>query len=154
MGLLRAAWNEPYWDFKERDMSPVSRTINAGSAPSITDDKLPDGTPTRRFDFSANGQVQVRVKVKPGKTARAKTPPAEDPSSQKDFTLKRLAINLEVPGGADTIEIEVKSPDAAETKLAYYFNDRWNIISQSKTDGFFKARVSNWPDDPSIGLGN
>jgi hypothetical protein len=132
-------------------MSPVQRTINAGNAPQEHDDKI-GAAAAKRFEFSAQGQVQVKVKVKRGKNARVKAVPANDPPSQDDFTLLRLVMNLEVPGGADEIELEVKALEG-ETKLAYYYNNKWNIIPHTKAGGFFKASVKNWPDDPSVGMG-
>jgi hypothetical protein len=132
-------------------MPPVRRLIKSGNAERILDDKIGNAK-AKRFEFLMNDEVEVKVKVKEGKTARAKPLPADDPPSQSDFTLARLVMNLEVPGGADEIEIHVKA-QAGETKLAYFLNNRWKIISQARQGGFFIARIKNWPEDPSIGAG-
>ena len=132
-------------------MSPVQRTIHVGNKPQENDDTI--GTAAaKRFEFSTQGQVQVKVKVKRGKNAKAKAVPADDPPSQNDFTLLRVVMNLEVPGGADEIELEVKALEG-ETKLAYFYNNKWNIISETITGGSFRAKVPNWPDDPLLGSG-
>lgn len=134
-------------------MSPASRTnIQAGAAQKSSIDTKGRAN----FEFHAQGKNEVKVILSPSKTAQAKALPSKDPDSQEGFTLIRLVMNLEVPGGVknDEIEIHVKAQDG-ETKLAYYDtpSKRWEIISQSKENGYFVARRRNWPEDPSIGAG-
>jgi hypothetical protein len=134
-------------------MSPVRRTILEGNTPSESDDTLGNAS-AKRFEFSADGLVQVKVKVKHGKKAQAKAIPADDPPSGNGFTLTRLVMNLEVPGGAEKIELHVRVKDSSETKLAYWYNNQWNIPGQSKSGDFLITTISDWPADPQVGIGH
>lgn len=133
-------------------MSPVKRVISEGTTPAEYEDTLGKSN-AKRFEFSAAGQVQVKVKVKSNKIARAKALPENDPPSGNGFVLDRLVINLRVPGGADSLELSVKA-QAGETKLAYFYDNAWNLLRTKNEDGFLVAQVENFPDDPAVGIGH
>lgn len=133
-------------------MSPVKRVISEGATPAEYADTLGKSN-AKRFEFSTAGEVQVKVKVKSDKIARAKALPENDPPSGGGFVLDRLVINLMVPGGADSLELSVKA-QAGETKLAYFYNNAWNLLRSKKEGGFLVAQVENFPDDPAIGIGH
>jgi len=107
------------------------------------------------FEFSAANRVEVRVKVKAGKTPRAKDFPPTYPASSGKFTLSRFVINLEVqkkPGEISPIELRVRIQDN-ETTLAYLSNNQWVILDSTLQGDFLIASHPDWPGDPAVGIG-
>ena len=107
------------------------------------------------FEFSAGNQLEVRVKVKAGKTPQAKEYPQTYPAISGTFTLNRLVINLEVqknPGEISPIELRVRIQDN-ETTLAYLSNNQWVILDSTLQGDFLIASHPDWPSDPAVGIG-
>lgn len=125
----------------------INKTINSGNTPTQRDGS---------YEFSSGGTVEVKVKVKPGKTPKAKAIPDIFPASSGDFTLDRLVINLEVKknaGEINPIELHVRR-QAGETTLAYLSGGKWVKLGTSLQGDFLYANPTDWPGDPSIGIGH
>jgi hypothetical protein len=108
------------------------------------------------FEFSTGAQVEVKVKVKPGKSPQAKPAPATNPpQSSGKFTLSRVVINLEVskaPGEKSPIELRVRKR-GNENSLAYLSNNKWEVLPTTLQEGFLVASHPDWPSDPAVGIG-
>ena len=125
-------------------------------APKMT---IQPGTPPKSnagfFEFSAGAQLEVKVKVKAGKTPKAKAAPQTYPTSSGNFTLSRLVINLEVqknPGEKSPIELHVRK-QGDENTLAYLTGNKWKPLSTNLRGAFLVSSHEDWPSDPPVGIG-
>lgn len=125
----------------------IAKTIQSGAQPAQK---------AGFFEFSVSENVEVRVKVKAGKAARAKDFPQTYPTSSGDFTLDRLIINLEVKKNANEknpIELHVRKR-GSETTLAYLSGNQWVKLDTSTQGDFLYTSHQDWPSDPPVGVGH
>lgn len=129
----------------------------------------------REYAFEAAGKIHVKVKLQQGFRAVSK-PVGSELAADKDFTPHRVVINLAVQtldGAAATrfslpfeLRVLFTDEDARQAggadflKLAYWYNNRWVILTpaehkfQVETAGTLFVELSSWPADPPIAVGH
>lgn len=127
------------------------------------------------FAFEAGGKTHVKVKVLKGFKTVSK-PIGVDLEGDKDFTPDRVVINLlmKTPGGeaatsfSTPFELRVlytaedvrNAGGSGKLKLAYWYKNRWNILTaaehkfQVENGDMLFAELSSWPADPPIAVGH
>lgn len=152
----------------------IPTTIDRSEEPPGRPANLKDQAASE-FAFEAGGQTHVRVKVQQGFKAVSK-PVGSELAADKEFIPHRLVINLAMQtlnGAAATrfplpFELRVLYTDedarqaggSDKLKLAYWYNNRWHILTTAEhnfkveTTGTLFVELVSWPADPPIAVGH